>query len=524
MTTPLFTPYSTAATYFTATPPTYLNTLDAQRIQSYQLYDEIYWNIGKTFRLAARGGEDNPIYIPSGRIIVDTAHRYVGAKLGFVLDPAVGTPQEQQVARDAFSKLFARERFLSKYTANKRSGLIHGDWLFHIVADPAKPQGSRISIYTPDPATYFPIYDADNVDRLIGVDLIEQIVDDKKTRIRKQRYLKTDAGAITVEEAIYDPEKAEIGFLATTPGRPVRVIKPPTVLPGITAIPVYHIKNFEEPNNPFGSSEMRGLERLMAAVNQSISDEELALALEGLGVYATDAGPPVDDDGRETNWVIGPGRVLEIAAGTSFQRVGGVGSVTPYQDHIAYLESALKHASGTPDAAMGKVDVTVAESGISLALQLAPMLSKAEDADLVIVDTMAQMFFDLRNWFKVYEATPMDNVSVIPTLGDKIPVDRKQKFAELDSMYKNNIISASYYRAEAAKMGYDFPVDIGLDVVAEKAAMTDATNVQDPFSARMEQELTGTDLLGSGAPPGLTPGAPAATPQAPAAASVVPGP
>ena len=65
---------------------------------------------------------------------------------------------------------------------------------------------------------------------------------------------------------------------------PTTVLLPPTELPAaITAFPVYHVRNRTEPLNPWGSSELRGLERILAGLTQAVSDEDMALALEGLG-------------------------------------------------------------------------------------------------------------------------------------------------------------------------------------------------------------------------------------------------
>ena len=65
----VFTPYSTVRT-FSATLPSWVPPEDQERIQSYQTYEEIYWNHPETFKLVVRGTESKPIYVPSGRIIV----------------------------------------------------------------------------------------------------------------------------------------------------------------------------------------------------------------------------------------------------------------------------------------------------------------------------------------------------------------------------------------------------------------------------------------------------------------------
>src|SRR5690606_37483404 len=107
------------------------------------------------------------------------------------------------------------------------------------------------------------------------------------------------------------------------------------------------------------SSELKGVEALMGSINQTITDEEVALALQGLGVYATDAPPP-SVNGVEQDWVIAPANVLEVPNGSWFKRIEGLSSVTPTLDHINFLTDALFEGTGT--FRTGHVDVQVAES------------------------------------------------------------------------------------------------------------------------------------------------------------------
>jgi hypothetical protein len=271
--------------------------------------------------------------------------------------------------------------------------------------------------------------------------------------------------------------------------RPEKVIQDVIQLPAqITALPVYHIKNFEEPQNPFGSSELRGFERLMAAVNQAISDEELALALDGLGMYETDAPPP-KVDGKAVPWTLGPGYVVEHPVGTNWRRVDGIKSVLPMQDHLDFLIKQLRQSSATPDIAVGVVDVTVAESGIARALQLGPLLAKTDEKDGILVDKHTQMGFDLVNgWVPAFERQTFDGIDLVPVIGDKVPSDRTAKLAELDNMLDRGVIDAEYYRSEATKLGYVFPADMGDRVTTEQDASA-ARAAADPFAERADQEL-----------------------------------
>lgn len=512
MTAPMtLTPYSTLEYFFPGNKPTWIqNPLDQQRIMSYQVYEQIYWNTPTTFKLVYRGQEDKPIYVPTARTIIEATGRYIAPDFGFTITPRADLTQTMNAeivaqAQEVFADLFTRERFFSKFTGNKRYGLIRGDWLWHIVADPSKPAGTRISIYPLDPGSYFPIWHPDDLDRILGCHIVDTYLDDKdNTLIKRLTYRKGERPGepVTVEEAIFEPDDWE-----GPSAKPVTILRPVTALPGITSLPVYHLKNFDEPSNPFGSSELRGVERLLGAINQSVSDEELSLSLEGLGLYATDAPTPTNDDGEETDWILGPGRVVQYPPGHSFGRVNGVSSVAPYQEHLGYLEKKLFQATGVSEAAMGIVDVAVAASGISLQLQFQPMVAKTNEKDQEILSVHAQMFHDLAaQWFPAYERLNFEGLKVAPRIGGKIPVDRVAKFSELNNMMDRKIISAEYYRMEATRLGYVFPDNIGEQITDEQMAIAEAAAAADPFLTRAGEELsddaepgsTATDRLPAG--------------------------
>lgn len=494
----VFTPYSTLKPFFPASRPTWIpSEIDQERIMSYDLYEKMYWNVPETFRLTARGTEDKPIYVPSGKIIVETTNRYTAPGFDFSVTAMPGSATSattMQQAHSFFDGFLTRERFRSKFAGNKRYGLIRGDWLWHVVADPKKPQGSRVAVHALDPASYFPIWHPDDLDRILGCHIVDQYVPEgetdpviKRTTYRKSDWdLKSPPGG----KILYEVAEFKTDDWGGPDSKPLRTLIPLQELP-ITTLPVYHVKNFDEPANPFGSSEMRGLERIIAAINQGISDEELTLALEGLGMYATDAPPPTDDEGSEIDWILGPGRVLEHPSGTKFIRIDGVGSVTPYQDHLSYLGVMLDQAAATPAVAKGSVDVSVATSGIALYMHLSPLLAKTDEKDIAVREVHAQMFFDLVNqWFPIYEGVSFAGMQIMPIFADKLPVDREKRLAELNEMLDRRVISASFYRSEAAKLGYVFPEGIGVDVVQEQAALAEAS---DPFGQRTQEELTADD-------------------------------
>lgn len=483
----VFTPYSTGVPLFGAKPNWLTNVLDIQRIQSYQLYEEIYWTVSDVFKASFRGENDRAVYIPAARTIIEAVNRFTAPKFGVTctdLTSATSTGGSAPAAQLALTQFIRRERFVSKFNGAKRYGLIRGDWVWHVTADPNKPQGSRLSIVALDPAMYFPITDDNDVDSVVGCHLVEQITTADGPRIQRLTYRKemNDAGVptgfITVEESVFKLDTWEI-----VDARPDQVIIPPTRLPPeITALPVYHIKNFEEPGNPFGSSEIRGLEMIMASINQTMSDEDLSLAMEGIGLYVTDAPQPTDSNGTEVPWIIGPGRVVMRPEGTTWGRVDGVRSVVPYGDHYDRLVTATNQASGTPSIAIGKVDVSVAASGVALALELGPILAKAGEKNDTILDVHNQMFYDLVNgWFPAYEQMAFANVVVTCTVGDAVPVDRVQRAAELNDMIDRKVIDAAYYRQEMTKLGYVFPDDIQKRIDAQSAA--DAANTAAAFGA-----------------------------------------
>jgi hypothetical protein len=484
----VFTPYSTGAEFFGAKPTWIPDDLDVMRIQSYQTYEEMYWNVPDIFKVSLRGSNTLPIYIPTTRTIVDTTHRYYGADFRVVLGGS--STADITAAQLALSDFMKREKFRSKYNGYRRYGLIHGDAVWHLTADGAKAIGSRLTLTAIDPGMYFPIPDEDDVDKIVGVHLVEQISTADGARIRRLTYRKVPRSdglnTITVEEGIFATDK-----WGGPDDKPERVIRAVTNLPDtITAIPVYHTKNSEEPGNPFGSSEVRGLERIMGAVNQTVSDEDLALALMGIGMYATDASHPIDPLTRKpTPWQLGPGRVVHHD-GTKWDRIQGVGDLSgSYGAHYVRLWEALKQASSTPDVAIGSVDVQVASSGIALALQLSPMLAKASEKNDLLLDTHNQLFFDIFTmWMPAYEETTFDGLLIDCTVGNAVPINREDKFNELNDMLDRGVIDTEYYRTEAKKLGYVFPEDIGTKATAE----FQARNASD-FAGRLADETAVTD-------------------------------
>lgn len=447
MTTPGFTQYSTIQPWL-GTAPGWIPAVDQDRIQSYQKYEEIYWASEEGFIEVMRGDNENPVFMPTARTIVNCVDRYTAPDFGWTITAPEGTSTDAvAIAQLAFDNMFVREQFMSKFASNKLKGLFRGDWLWHIIADDTKELGRRIKIMVVDPAAYFPVFESDLVEggdpeKIVKVHLAETVTMNNQEYVSRMTYERLfDANgnqtAIQRSHQLFKPDE-----WAGTKAAPVATVLPTEDLPGeIPAIPIYHLKNID-PTVAFGSSELRGLESVLLGINQTVSDEDATLALEGLGVYASDGGAPRDEQGREVDWIMGPGRVLTQAP--NLRRLNGTSSVTPYGDHYDRLVNGVREAVGASDAAVGKIDASTAESGIALALQLAPMMAHTKPKDQHIVDVHAQMFHDLCYWLAVYEELPLlmtgeggqltPVVVITPTIGNKIPVNRKQVLDEILAM------------------------------------------------------------------------------------------
>lgn len=466
----IVTPYSTVTPYISGFPD-WIPEADQERVMSYQAYENMYWSVEDAFQIIRRGQDGEPVYVPNPRTVVDTTSHYLlkGLQIG------VADPEKNVEFKKFLDDFLAREKFYSRVKTAKHAGVVRGDWLFHITADPEKPEGSRISLTTLDPGSYFPVYDDDDLDKVIGVRIVQPEADpDNPTRslVRIKQYGYLDNGPVFVQEDLWDVE----AWNDPKRARHVRSVLPYTVLPPeITQIPIYHFKNYEWDGQPFGNSELRGFETLLNSINQTVSDTDIALALAGLGCYATDGGHPVDANGNPTDWVIYPGSVLEVPGATMIKRLEGIASVTPVYEHVNYLEQSLRDASGTSDAALGRIDVQTAESPIGLAIKFMPTLAKIEQRDTSCIEILTQMFFDIKRWFSVYEsASQWLDIDIVVTIGEKLPINRAKLVEELNNMKDRKVISARTYRAKMAEIGYDFPDDEEAQIIAEEVAHAEA--------------------------------------------------
>ena len=484
------TPYSTVSA-LVKTKPGWLNPYDAERLAAYKTYDDMYHSNPGTYELMIRGTDDLPIYVPTAKNVINTLARYVGRGFGFAVGQEAGTEQLQKLAIETVGSFFKREKILSKFSMAKKEWLKFGDHFWYLQADLGKPQGSRISLGTVDPGLMFEITNEDDPDRVVGWNMVEQIAVGDKTLIQRQRWLKNTSELHpnfgTPDAPVqYSKVQMEVEGWETDKPKGLKLITETLLPAGIIQLPIYHFKNNPETGNPYGSSELRSIERVIAAINQAVTDQDIALALAGLGVWKTSQGGPVDASGQPTDWIIGPGEVIEDS---EFERVSGVGSVDPTLEHIKYLEAKVDSVMGITDVTRGAVSAEVAESGVALAIRMAPTIDAADEKDLVLKDGWDQLLFDLKTWFKVFESVDFLEADVTCAFGDKLPSNRQGEIDELIKLFEAGLVSAEYVvDALKERFGFKFPPGM-LQAIADKKAADAAA--ADPFGSRLATEAGG---------------------------------
>lgn len=517
MTSPVgveFGPYSSAAPFYGAAPNWVLNKDDQDRLRAYEVYQKMYWTEPGSFLLQKRGEDTREVQIPSFRKMVEATNQFLCVDFDYVLDPEKGSDAERTRYKEFLDELFKRENFWGTHASVKRNMLKIGDGFIHVTGDDTKEAGKRISIEEVQAENVFWINDGE---RIVGVHLAEKIKDPRdpdglKRIVKRQTYRKqfsepTEEGAVTLigittELGYYEldawddrVEKVELKTVLHQTLSP----RPESVLEDIMALPVYHYPNIKWGRHPYGISEMRGMESAISAVNQSLTDEDLTLVMQGLGVYWTNAGPPEDGEGNETALEIGPGVVLEVPDGNSVGRLNGVSSVAPMLDHMRFILEEGGAALGVSGAAAGKVDVQVAESGISLFLQLGPMIAKNAEKELTVLGKDNQLGYDILNyWMPAYEegyGTPASSpVSIKFIVGDPIPVNRVAVYEEIIALTDANLILVEMaVEVLSRKLGYEFPEDAATKLLEQQKARTAAATPVDPFADRAGQEQSGED-------------------------------
>lgn len=451
---------------------------DQLRIQTYDLYEDLYRNATISLKIVLRGDDQAPIIMPNGRKIVEATNRFLGVNVDYLVE-AMGDEGARQEVELWWADFWKRESFVTKFNSNKRWGLIRGDAYFYVYANPNKVAGKRISLKELDPRQVFEIEDAEG--NVIGVHIVDKVQDfrepdkpDKKIARRRtfRKLVNEDgsSGGVTSELTFWSIGKWD--------DRTVKAVENQERVPypdfdedvfqlpdTITQLPVYKWRNAPPQNSNWGTSQLAGLETLLYALNQSLSDEDSTLVFQGLGMYVTDAAPPLDPNtGDVADWNIGPKQIIEIATGQRFDRVTGVTDLSPFVNHMNYISDGMAEASGTPQVAIGRVDVAVAESGISLQLQLMPLIAQNAEKELELINVLDQLFFDITTmWLPGYEAEQFGNVDVMSQLSvvcvfdDPMPRNRDKEIEEIVTLDTSGLLLKSMVVAKLRELGWKWP-------------------------------------------------------------------
>jgi len=513
------------AQQFAGKPQGWLSTTDGLRLNAYGFYDQLFANDSNAVKLTLREDEENPIYVPAPRRIIRTKARYVCKGLGFqVVNTTAGLGQAGEVPLDensqveaimTFGTFFERERFFAMFRSAMAFGLAQGDWCIYLYADPLKPEGSRVSAKAIEPETFFPIKDPKDKTKMVGVRIVEQVVIDNKTVLKVQTWLTARAeGHPQYNDGLYVDGAMitrEVQFMEQTdwedPKKRKLVTHPDNLaqepVDGITHLPIYHFKANEKRGEFFGVSDLAGLERVFFGLNQAVTDEDVAMAMQGLGVYVS-TNRPVDANGNPADWVIGPKRVVEVdgedgkSASDQFTRVPGITSVTASQDHYKYLQDMAETTTGASDVALGEIENSIAESGIALALRFAPLIDDATDKDELILAVLRQLFHDLKEWFATYESANLpEELEVIPVVGPKLPRDVDKDRTVYADLHLAGVIPTRLYIEKLNELGFDLGDPEQLIAEAQKEADENMQRQQelmgsvDPGGDRLAQEAGG---------------------------------
>lgn len=438
---------------------------DKIRIKAYELYEDMYNNRPEHMRVVLRGEDQDSveIYLPSAKKCIEAVNRFLCVDFDYFIEPKVGSQADRDTVDAALGNIFSKQHMYRKFNQMKRYMIMKGDACFHVVGKPWERPGKRLSIEELKPEHYFPIEDL-VTGELMGCHIVDIIRNPRTTQrtknfspqflCRRQTYRRVvddttgvPTGPITTELTLWEIGRwddripdLELSYIDT--------IIPEQKLPEeITAIPVYHFANNPPPTSTFGMSELAGAESMIVAINQAMSDEDLTLITQGLGVYWTDASPPVDASGAVSEWEIGPGSVVEIGSGGKFGRVSGVSSVTPYLEHILAMDESIQQSIGIPDIAIGMVDVATAESGIALTLKMQPLLAKNKEKEEFVTQKMDELLEDLvQEWLPAYEDITVDGVLVSSSFGDPIPNNKSQLLQDVLGIWgtMNNVLPVSW--------------------------------------------------------------------------------
>lgn len=482
---------------------------DLDRIAAYNTYEDIWSNVPEAFDKLLRDGDDpkSRRYIPAARGLIEAVNRYLAMDPNMVWDPVPGATVSQD-QMDAWvaqvAAMMAREEFNIKFLAMKRWWLIRGDALLVISADPLKEQGTRLRITEVPADQYFPMYSGTDGERVIGCYLASIVQDDDDAdiiqRIEYRKVLTEDdvsetgapLGSIFYRVGFFEldgwddrapdpqdlkpvdvPSWADPGDVEVSPldGYPLPAL--------ITSIPAYHFRNNRRGGIPgrFGTSELQGLETLLSGMIQNATDEDMAVALMGIGMYWTDSGKPRDAQGREAEWVVAPGTIIELEKDGKLGKVEGVGSVTPMQDHLNFMKTEARDAAAIPAVAAGQRDPNQDTSGVALRIEFMPVLAKNMEKEEELASKLTHLLFDLATmWFPAYEGITPPQVQPSVTFGDPLPTDRAATLKEILDMVTARVVSVEWAQGElASRLGYKFPTGMLASIVAEQEQLLDAT-------------------------------------------------
>lgn len=504
---------------------------DLDRVTAYGTYEDIWANIAEAFAALLRNGDDPKArrYIPMVRGLIEAVNRYLAKDPEIVWTPQPGATMDQG-SMDQFTALIngmmLREEFSVKFLAMKRWWLIKGDALLTLGADPSKPEGSRIRLNEVPPEQYFPIYDNADGERVIGVYLASIVEDDDANeivqRIEYQKITTQDRagqfgaplGSIFYRVSYWKQDGWDDRY-----GDELKEAEPPSwatgALPGaadplvgyalptqITEIPLYHFRNNRRGGlvGRFGTSEIQGLESILAGAIQNTTDEDMAIALLGIGAYWTDSGRPRDAQGKESEWEMAPGTVLELEKDGKFGRVDGVTSVTPIQDHMGWLDKSARGSLSVPDIAAGSLDPANPASGVALQIQFTPILARNMEKEAELDARLTHLLHDLAfMWLPAYEGLTPPLVDPSVTFGNPLPLDRAAALKEIIDMLTARVISIEFaQQAISERLGYQFPTGMLAAIVKEQTELLDATG------GRIASDAVGGDPnAADNTPPGL---------------------
>jgi hypothetical protein len=521
---------------------------DKLRIQTYNLYEDVYLNSTYQLKIVLRGEDQTPILMPTGKKLIEAVNRFLGVNVDYLVE-GQGDEGIQTALEDWWKNFFKREAFKNKFESGKRWGLVRGDAVWYVYADTNKDAGDRVSIGEIDPRQVFEIEDVQcNIAGFHIVDIVHDFrepEEPQKMIARRRTFRKEidDDGfvvkdsPVTTELSYWELQKwddrcygADLEAVTGGPGahEPIELGMPDAP---ITQFPIYKWNNQPMQNTTWGTSQLAGLETLLYALNQSMTDEDCTIVFQGLGMYVTTAAPPIDPQtGAICNWNIGPAQIIEIGQDQKFDRVTGVNSLQPFQDHMKFIdEKGLSESSGIPEVAIGRVDVQSAESGISLKLQLMPLLAQNAEKELSLITLLDQMFHDIttqwlpafeREAFGNYEA--MQQASVVCLFDDPMPIDRTGTINELILLEENNLILTSMVIKKLRSLGYQYPAtddqgnaitdDDIVQMLLDQASNNASAGLPPLLDPNVAQDLSQYDAAAGGqAPPGnLAPNTPPA--------------